>query len=446
LDFRNLGKNLRSIISNIRRSSFVKNLLIVMSGTALAQILGYGLSPLISRLYSPSDFGAFGAFYAVISIVAALLTMDYSLAIMLPRNKDDAMNLFALSCVSTFIISAICLVICLLAPGYVQRLIKAPRSWILVLLILGILADGVNQACQAWCVRVKSFKHTSASQVVRSISTNGTQLGLGYLKGGSPALVFAGVLGDTLASANLVRIVSKDLREMKDAVGWKRIWQLARDYRDFPMYSASMNFVNSLSLGLPIFLLTHHFGIAVAGAYAFGVRILSAPMNLVQRALKQVLYQKASETHNAGGRLLLLYLKFTAGLFALGLLPALVFMIWAPDIFAWIFGAQWRTAGVFARSLILWLLFAFCNLPADLCARIARMQRKVFLYNLVLLVLRTVSLMVGGLYLSASNTVMLFSIVGAVMNVIFICMIGFSLKKRDGETDWKGILADLKEG
>ncbi|MGA2531514.1 MAG: oligosaccharide flippase family protein [Candidatus Aminicenantales bacterium] len=444
--FRSSQSNLRSISSKIWGSSFVKNLFIVMSGTALAQILGFALSPLISRLYSPSDFGVFGSFYAVVSIIAAGLTLDYSLAIMLPKNKDDAINLFALSCISTAIISAICLVICLLAPGYVQRLIKAPKSWILILLILAILGDGLNQACQAWCVRVKSFKHTSASQVIRSISTNGTQLGLGYLKGGSSALVFAAVLGDTLASANLARVVSRDLRLLRDKIRWKRIWQLAKEYHDFPVYSASTNLINTLSLGLPIFLLTHFFGIAIAGAYAFGVRILSAPMGLVQRALKQVLYQKACETHNAGGRLLLLYLKFTAGLFALGLFPSLVFIIWAPKIFTWVFGAQWHTAGIFARSLILWLLFAFCNLPADLCARIARMQRKTFLYNLALLVLRTLALIVGGLYLSASYTVMLFSIVGAIMNVIFILIIGFALKKREGETAWKEILADLGEG
>lgn len=444
--FKISGNNLRSISSNIRRSSFVKNLLIVMSGTALAQILGYALSPLISRLYSPSDFGVFGSFYAVVGIISAGLTLDYSLAIMLPRNKDDAINLFVLSCITTAIISAICLIICLLAPGYVQRLIKAPKSWILVLLILGILGDGLNQACGAWCVRVKSFKHTSASQVIRSISSNGTQLGLGYLKGGSSALIFAGVLGDTLASANLARVVSRDLRILHVNIRWKRIWQLAKEYRDFPVYSASTNLINSLSLGLPIFLLTHFFGIAIAGAFAFGVRILSAPMGLVQRALKQVLYQKACEVHNAGGRILLLYLKFTVGLFALGLFPSLVFIIWAPKIFVWLFGAQWHTAGIFAQSLILWLLFMFCNLPADLCARIARMQRKMFLFNLAVLVLRTLALIVGGLYLSASYTVLLFSIVGAIMNVVFIIIIGFALKKREGETAWKEILADLRVG
>jgi lipopolysaccharide exporter len=439
-----IGNNLRSIFSKIRRSAFVKNLLIVMSGTALAQILGYALSPLISRLYSPSDFGVYGSFAAVAVIIATISTLDYSLAVMLPKNKDDAMHLFVLSCLLTAIISAVCLIICVLAPGFVQGLIKAPGIWLLVLLVLGILIAGLNLAFQAWCIRIKSFKHTSASQVIRSMTTNGTQLGLGYLKGGPSALVFGGFLGEALASVNLARVVSRDLRTLREDFRWKRMCQLAKEYRDFPIYSASTNLINSVSLNLPIFLLTHFFGIATAGAYAFGNRILSAPMGLVQRALRQVLYQKASETHNAGGRLFLLYLKFTVGLFAIGFLPSLIFIIWAPEIFTWIFGAQWHTAGIFAQSLILWLLFMFCSLPATLTARIARMQRQMFLFNLALLILRSFALIMGGLYLSAAYSVMLYSVVGSLMNVVFIFMIGFALKKKEGETDWKDILADLK--
>jgi O-antigen/teichoic acid export membrane protein len=96
------------------------------------------------------------------------------------------------------------------------------------------------------------------------------------------------------------------------------IWQ---EYKDFPMYSNTQNVMNTLSLGLPVLLLAQFYGIAVAGAYAFGVRILQTPMGFVTRSLYQVLYQKASETHNRGDRLVPLYVKVTSGLFAIGLFP-----------------------------------------------------------------------------------------------------------------------------
>jgi O-antigen/teichoic acid export membrane protein len=441
-----MSNGLGPIFTKVKRSAFIRNLLIVMSGTALAQAFGYALSPVISRLYSPADFGVYGSFFAVLSIITTVLTLDYSQAIMLPKSKDDAVNIFALSGLTAAAISAVCLVICLIVPSSVQSLIKAPHGWVLILLIIGILAEGLNLSVQAWCVRIKSFKQTSASQVIRSLTTNGTQVGLGFLNGGSSALVFAGVLGNSLASANLARVAVRDIRPMRSQIRWARIKQLAKEYRDFPLYSASTNLINALSLGLPIFLLTHFFGIATAGAWSFGVRILSAPVELVQRALRQVLYQKASETYNEGGRLYTLYIKFTAGLFAIGVAPSLVLVIWAPKIFTWIFGAQWHTAGIFAQSLIIWLLFMFCNLPALICSRIARMQRQMFLFNVSVLAIRTVALVVGGLYLSAALSVLLFSVAGAILNIVFILIIGAALRKMEGRTSWKDILAGLREG
>lgn len=432
--------------SRLKRSAFIRNLLIVMSGTALAQVFGYALSPIVSRLFTPAEFGVYGSFSAVLGIIGAGITLDYSLAVMLPKRKEEAFGLFVLSCLGTAVIGAIVLGICLLAPAVMRSLLKAPTSWVLVPLVVGVLATGLNQSCQAWCVREKAFKHTSASQVVRSLSTNGLQIGFGYLRGGATSLIVAVVIGEVLASLNLARVVFRDLRAQLEDFRWNHLARLARDYSDFPLYSASMNVINAISLGLPVFLLTHFFGIAIAGAYAFSIRILSAPLGLIQKALRQVLYQKACETQNAGGRLLPLYIKFTGGLFAIGVFPTLVLAVGSPLLFSWIFGTQWRAAGVFAQSLVLWLMLMLCNVPANLFSRIVRIQRQMFFFDLTVLALRTLALALGGLYLSASLTVTLFSVVGAVMNVVYILIIGVILRRKEGELAWKEVLNDLKGG
>jgi O-antigen/teichoic acid export membrane protein len=205
-----------------------------------------------------------------------------------------------------------------------------------------------------------------------------------------------------------------------------------------------MSVANQLSQDLPIFLLAHFYGIEMAGAYAFGLRILSTPMLFLLRALRQVLYQKASETHHNGGHLLDLFMKITAGLFFVALLPSLLLVIWAPQLFSWIFGSQWQMAGELARSLVLWMLFMFCNVPAVLFARILRLQQKLFLYDLVLLALRVSVLVYGGMYLSVTNTVMLFSVVGSIMNINFIIIIGLALARGEGYSGLSAILSNLK--
>jgi len=189
------------------------------------------------------------------------------------------------------------------------------------------------------------------------------------------------------------------------------------------------------TMGLPVLILTNFFGIKVTGAYVFAERILSAPMGLVLRALRQVLFQKAAETDHQGGSLLALYIKITAGLFVLAIIPCIILIIWAPPIFSFIFGEKWIVAGEFASSLIIWLAFMFCNLPSVLFARILRLQRRLFVYDIILLFLRTIVLILGGIHLKASQTIFYFSIVGEIMNIIFIVLIGLALIKKEGKSN-----------
>jgi O-antigen/teichoic acid export membrane protein len=258
------------------------------------------------------------------------------------------------------------------------------------------------------------------------------QIGFGLCKLGALGLILGSVLADVLASLNLLRAAFPDLRALPTLFRWERLLQLAREYRDFPVYSASVRVINSLSLGLPVLLLAHYYGIATAGAYAFALRILQTPANLVLGALHQVLFQKACEIHQQGRTLKTLYLQTTLGLFALAALPFLLLLVWATPLFTWLFGTAWALAGELARWIALWVLFAFCNLPATLFARILRVQRKLFLFNILLLAARTLTLVLGGLYLSASQTVCLFSAVGAIMNICLILIIGAVVLRSPG--------------
>lgn len=166
------------------------------------------------------------------------------------------------------------------------------------------------------------------------------------------------------------------------------------------------------------------------------MRILQAPMALILRALRQVLFQKAAEIHHQGQSLLSLYAKTTLGLFAVAAFPSLVLLIWAPDLFAWVFGSQWRSAGEFARALVLWILVSSCNLPAVLFARLIRIQRAVFIYDLFLLAARCAVLLIGGKLLTGLQTIWLFSIVGAAMNLFLIVMVGYRVMQHaNGDMD-----------
>lgn len=420
--------SINNIYLQFKKSAFIKNMLIVMSGTAIAQVIGFALTPVISRLFTPSDFGIFGSFNAVLNVFSAGVTLEYSQAIILPKDKNDALHLFLISIVSSSLVTVLFAIICIINPFSVMGVIKAPNAWILALLILAILVTGVNTSLQSWCIRIKAFNKTSSSQIIRSLTSNSLQIGFGFLKTGSLGLIISNVLAEIFASINLFRVLLVDLKKSFRNITLLSIKKLAKEYVDFPLYSASQGVINALSSGLPILLLAHFYDIAIAGAYAFGMRLLSAPMGLVTRALKQVLFQKAAETHQQGGKLLRLYTSSTIVLFSIAIMPSLILFIWSPDIFDFIFGHQWTASGEYAGWLVLWLLFVFCNAPAALFGRIIRIQQKIFIYDMLLLVTRVIVLLIGGVYLSALQSIAIFSIAGAIMNFFLILLVGYNVK------------------
>jgi lipopolysaccharide exporter len=423
---------IKDLFHKVKTSVFFKNILVVMAGTGVAQIISIALAPIISRLFTPSDFGISGSFGAIAGIIAAGVTLEYSQAIMLPKEKENALGLLAISFVCAVVVSLLTLLLCLVAPATMNGLMKTQGIWPLTLLVLSTLISGLNYACQAWAVRAKAFKVTSASQVVRSISGRGTSIGFGLLKLGAPGLIISDILGNVMASFNLVRVLLPDLPALREQARWGTMKRLAKEYRDFPTYSASQNVVNAISGGLPVLLLTRFFGLPIAGAYAFAMTVLTFPMGFILSSLRQVLFQKAGESQHQGRSLAALYVKVTATLFAMALLPTAIMLIWGPQLFAWVFGSQWYTAGELSRSLMIWMAVVFCNLPAVLFGRIIRIQRFVFLYDLGLLAARTTALILGGLFLSAYQTVMLYAIVGAVMNAFLIFAVGRAIMKKEG--------------
>jgi O-antigen/teichoic acid export membrane protein len=68
-----------------------------MTGIVIAQALPLAITPILTRLYSPSDFGIFAIFVAIVGIFSVMATARYEQAILLPSSHDEAISLTALS-------------------------------------------------------------------------------------------------------------------------------------------------------------------------------------------------------------------------------------------------------------------------------------------------------------------------------------------------------------
>ncbi len=361
-----------------------------MSGTAVAQVISVAVAPLLTRLYDPADFGMFGVFVSIVAIIGAVPTLRYEQAMMLPKRNEDAANLFAASLLSVVIVAIAAALVCIPFGGRIAAATNSPAlSHWLWLVPIYICLIGAYQTFNSWLTRQKQFHRASISLVVRSAAQAGLQTAAGVAAMGPMGLIGGTIIGETCACTALSgQVLKDDFPLLRRSIRLAEMKRLAKEYSDFPIYSGSQGMLNMVSQNIPLLLLAFYFKPATVGLYSLGVRILQLPMNFVLTSLRQVLFQKASEVHNNDGDTYHLFKRTTLGLMALAIVPAAIVILFAPPLFAFVLGSEWREAGVYARWLILWLALMFCNVPAILMAQVHRKQRALFIQDVLLLIAR----------------------------------------------------------
>jgi len=69
------------------KNAFVRSVSVLVGGTAGAQILLVLAAPLLTRLYTPEDFGLLAVYASLLALIGVISSLRYELAIPLP--EDD---------------------------------------------------------------------------------------------------------------------------------------------------------------------------------------------------------------------------------------------------------------------------------------------------------------------------------------------------------------------
>src|SRR5690625_285441 len=101
-------------IIQLTKKPFIRNVIVLASGTAVAQVITMALSPIITRLYGPEAFGLMGTFMAIVNIIVPIAALTYPIAIVLPEKDQDAKGLIRLSLLISTILSTVSLMILIL--------------------------------------------------------------------------------------------------------------------------------------------------------------------------------------------------------------------------------------------------------------------------------------------------------------------------------------------
>jgi O-antigen/teichoic acid export membrane protein len=414
----------------------------VIGGTAAAQAITVAFSPLITRFYGPETFGAFGVFTAALGLVTPIATLAYGSAIVLPASDDDAKALLKLSVLIGLAVAFLSFV----AVGLFHREISDAIGFtaepaLLLIAPVMIMLSALAEPLHHWLYRMKRFEIVSRTAVIEAAANGLTKVGLGAYHATVPALLATGVF----ASALQVALLWLDARHTvtSDAGPGSAhehhatpatMRDVARRYRDFPLFRAPNDWLNTISNSIPPLILAASLGPAPAGFYLLARRVVVLPITVISGAIGPIFLTRFVEASHESEPLRPPLVKGTAALAAAGLVPFGIIVAFGPWLFGLVFGAAWAPAGEYARWLSLWFYFAFTAAPSFHAIPVLGLQGHFLLYQVVVLGLRSAALAIGAIWLSSDVTaIALLSVVGALVNGMQIawCIASCDTRSRD---------------
>ena len=404
----------------VRKSSYIRNIFVVMSGTSAAQLVTVLIAPILTRIYNPGYFGEFAFFLAVVNITVVISTLKYEQAIFLPPEEDKAFNILALSLVFVIGTSLLILLSIILLQFFtpISKSFMNEHSWIYLVPLL-VFAQGTYYCFRNWVSREGFYKVISYGMIFKTIVTNAAFLVLGYFKFLSSGLIIGAILGQFAESILLLAIIIKKSHTLFPTIDYREIIKLFKRYKDFPKYSLPAEVINNFGAQNPVFVLASFYTPAIVGNYSLIQRVLGLPVKIISGSTLEVFKKKASNEKNTKGNFSSVYLKTFLMLLIIGIIPAILFWFLLPDLVPLIFGKEWAEAGLYARYLAIMFLFQFTISPLGFSLYLAEKQKYNLYWQILLLVFTSIGLFTGVLLKQAALSILFFSVSYSLMYILY---------------------------
>jgi O-antigen/teichoic acid export membrane protein len=404
---------------------------VVASGAAVSQVISMAFSPLITRLYGPDAYGIQGVFMTIAGIMGAIAALTYPIAIVLPKREIEAIGVAKLSVYISIAMSLLAAILLFFLGREILLLLSAEEILPYIYLIPAFMfITAVSAVLGQWLIRKKAFALTAKIKVWQTFIVSSAKAGLGVMYPTAAVLVVTNVLGGFLGVVLIIFGLRKmHLKIQKDHTtsgSALSSWDIAKQYRDFPLLRAPHELLNTISLSLPIIMLAAFYGPASVGYYSIASAVLGMPMALVGNSVMQVFYPRVTDAVHSGEDVKALIIKATVGLALSGALVFVVAIIVGPSLFTFVFGSEWQMAGVYAQWLSILFFFQFINRPAVSSIPALRLQKGLMIYEVFSTGTKIFALYVGYIvFKSEIITIALFSGFGGVAYMSLILWVIF---------------------
>lgn len=397
------------------KSEFSRNVLTLMTGTTIAQAIPITISPILTRIYTPEDFGVFALFLAIVGFFSVIASGRYEQAILIPKKDEDAINIFALGFIIICGISLFLLILILIFNDNIIAFLnnEAISIW-LYFVPLTVFFLGLFNLLVLFNNRKKLYKDIANATIIKSIVLAIVQLSIGFLKSGVSGLISGQIISQFFANMRLLKNIIHD-KNLLQKINKVKIIALAKKYKNFPKFQAPHAMLNTFSSNLPIYMFTPFFGVGIVGLYSLSTRIVFAPLMILAGASAKVYNQQVSLLYIEKKDTYTFTINLLKSLLKKIFIPFVIFIYFAPDIFKIVFGNNWTEAGIYTQILSPWLLLNTLVATIAFIPSLVNKQKKALIVSVVQSFLILSGLYIGVIYNDIYLSLILFCIFNCLL-------------------------------
>jgi O-antigen/teichoic acid export membrane protein len=417
---------------------FLQNVSIMLSGAVAGQMVSLLLSPVLTRLYSPQQFGVLSVYTALLTIMVVVASLRYELTIPMAATDEDAVNLVALCGCVLFATTAL---IGIAAYSFPEETLEAlwptPINSDYVasyrsLFIVGFLCLGGYYIALYLGTRQAAFSAIARTRLYQGVVGPTSQIGLALLGAGAPGLLIGSILGQSAGTFGLFHRLLRSPGAIKGRISWRKMLVLAKRFRRFPLIASWAALIDSAGGSQLLYLLVSvAYSARIAGFIFLAERVVARPLSIVGTSILQVFMGEAGKTASADPkRLRTRFYQVVSRQFCLALGWIIVSNIVAALVFPKVFGVQWGDAVIYLQAMSIGYLAQAIVLPVFHTLQILEKQTLAATWQVGrLLSVVTTFTLASRFDIDAPTTIYCYSTVQAVSCLVLLALMAKSIEK-----------------
>ena len=411
----------------------VRNILKLISGEGIGRAIGFMAAPIVTRLYTSSDFGMLAVFASLCALFYPFCTFKYTVAIPLHPNETVGINALAACLVILAVNTVILFTALFLYHSPILSLFSSEAIdsfWYYI--PVAFLFSGLADALSYFSTRYRNFSIIAKVTVVQRAIGALTKIVLGLLHFNVVGLLIGNILAESGGLSLYIRTYWRRLKENASKVTTGKIRFVLKRYIEFPSYRLPSQILQNASGSIPVLYFAWQYGTGVTGLISLAITMLSAPVGIVCTSVGKAFYGEIASLGRKGNEeIAALTVRIMIRLLAISIVPFTLIICFGPWIFKTLFGPEWSQSGIYARYLCLYLIFRFVYSPvSDGIFNVFEQQKLLFRLETFRFIIVAASLLISYCFnLTVTHTVVIYSLALTIQYILSNILVFNILRK-----------------